>query len=157
MSLDSATFRSTLGRFASGVTVVTARDAEGRDHGMTVSAFASVSLEPPLVLACIDRAASMFELLRTTTHVGVNILAAPQEALSRRFASVADSPFDGVGFVRAASGVVLLDDVLAQLECRVHARHDAGDHMLVILAVESAAVTEQKPLLYFSGGYGGLA
>ena len=157
MPLDPATFRSTLGRFASGVTVVTARDQDGRDHGMTVSAFTSVSLDPPLVLVCIDRAASMFALLGSVTHVGVNILAAAQEALSRRFASTVETPFDGVGYTRAPSGVVLLDDVLAQLECRVHARHDAGDHMLVLLEVESATFTEEKPLLYFRGGYAGLA
>src|SRR5829696_179711 len=82
-ALDPDQFRSILGRFASGVTVVTAVDAGGRDHGMTVSAFCSVSLAPPLVLVCIDRDASMHELLHETTHFAVNILSSRQESLSR--------------------------------------------------------------------------
>src|SRR5439155_21714162 len=106
--IDPDTFRSVLGRFASGVTIVTARDGDGADHGMTVSAFCSLSLEPPLVLICVDHAASMHGLLLTRPALGVSILGAHQEAISRRFADTEDERFDGIAYVRGESGVVLL-------------------------------------------------
>ena len=154
MTIDSDSFRSVLGRFASGITVVTTRDADRRDVGMTVSAFCSASLRPPLVQLCIDHAASMYAALMGAERFGVNILAAEQEALSRRFAT-ADSTrrFDGIGYQRGESGIVLLDDALAHLECRVVARHEAGDHMMVIGEVESASARSAAPLLYYRGGY----
>src|SRR5947208_3087737 len=154
MTIDPDTFRSVLGRFASGITVVTTLDGEGRDVGMTVSAFCSVSLVPPMIQVCVDREASMFGALEQSTQFGVNILAADQEALSRRFAT-ADSTrrFDGIGYQRGESGVVLLDDALAHLECRIVAAHDAGDHTLFVGGVESASARSARPLLYYRGGY----
>jgi flavin reductase (DIM6/NTAB) family NADH-FMN oxidoreductase RutF len=154
MPLDSDLFRSVLGRFATGVTVVTARDDEGRDHGMTVSAFSSLSLDPPLVLICIDRVASMFGFLVVGKSFAVNILSASQEALSRRFANLdAATRFEGVGFSRGALGPAILDEVLAHLECRIVARYEAGDHAIVIGEVEFAATADERPLLYYRGGY----
>jgi flavin reductase (DIM6/NTAB) family NADH-FMN oxidoreductase RutF len=154
MTIDPDSFRSVLGRFASGITVVTTLDREGRDVGMTVSAFCSVSLHPPLVQACVDREASLFAALSDSTRFGVNILAAEQEALSRRFAT-ADSTrrFDGIGYQRGESGVVLLEDALAHLECKLVARHEAGDHTMFIGEVESASARNARPLLYYRGGY----
>ena len=137
--IDSDTFRSVLGRFASGVTVVTARDDDGGDHGMTVSAFCSVSLEPPLVLFCVDHAASMHELLLahpTIRHqhsrIGAGAVLAPLRRRGRPIASTA-SPI-----TRGESGVVLLDDALAHLECRIVEHHEAGDHTIFIAEVERA-------------------
>ena len=154
MTIDPDSFRSVLGRFASGITVVTAHDATEHDVGMTVSAFCSVSLNPPLVQACIDRQASAFHALEVTERFGVSILASDQEALSRRFAAVDSSHrFDGVGYVRGESGVVLLLDALAHLECRVVARHEAGDHTMFIGEVERATARDARPLLYYRGGY----
>ena len=154
MSLDPDLFRSVLGRFASGVTIVTARDPEGRDHGMTVSAFSSLSLEPSLVLVCIDRSASMHDVLVPGVWFTVNVLSASQEALSRRFAKLeADARFEGIGFTRGTHGAPVLDDVLAHLECRVEDKHVGGDHAIVIGAVEHAATGEDRPLLYYRGGY----
>ena len=152
--LDPDTFRSVLGRFASGVTVVTTQDAEGRDHGMTVSAFCSLSLDPPLVLVCIDRSATMHASLAEGVPLVINVLSSGQEALSRRFAS-GDPPnrFDGVGYVRGATGAAVLDDVLAWLECRVVARYPGGDHTIVVGQVEHAGTHEQRPLLYYRSGY----
>src|SRR4051812_3600614 len=114
MELDEDAFRSVMGRFATGVMIVTARDADGRDHGMTVSAFCSVSLHPPLVLACVDRSASMHDVLMPGHPFAINVLSAGQEAMSRRFAS-GDPPnrFDGLGYRRGESGAPILDDVLA--------------------------------------------
>jgi flavin reductase (DIM6/NTAB) family NADH-FMN oxidoreductase RutF len=154
MTIDPDSFRSVLGRFASGITVVTTCDGDGRDVGMTVSAFCSASLRPPLVLVCVDHAASLHGALRASTHYGVSILAAEQEALSRRFAT-ADSTrrFDGIGYRRAESGVILLDDALAHLECRTVAAHDVGDHTMFVGEVESAHARSARPLLYYRGGY----
>lgn len=153
-AVDPDAFRSVLGRFASGVTIVTSLDAQGRDHGMTVSAFCSLSLEPPLVLACIDRSATMHDLLTDGTPLAINVLSAGQEALSRRFAS-GDPPnrFDGVGYTRGALGVAVLDDVLAWLECRVVARHPGGDHTIVVGHVEAVGTRQERPLLYYRSGY----
>lgn len=154
MTIDPDTFRSVLGRFASGITIVTTHDAEGRDVGMTVSAFCSVSLHPPLVQACIDRAASAYPALEKATRFAVNILASDQEALSRRFAAVdSEHRFDGIGYVRGENGLVLLEDALAHLECHVVARHAAGDHTLFIAEVERASARDARPLLYYRGGY----
>ena len=154
MTIDPDKFRSVLGRFASGITVLTSLDGEQRDVGMTVSAFCSVSLHPPLVLACIDHDASMFEALNAAKRFGVNMLASDQEALSRRFASAESiHRFDGIAFTRGESGVVLLDDALAHIECRIVDRHRAGDHTLFIGEVESATARDGRPLLYYRGGY----
>jgi flavin reductase (DIM6/NTAB) family NADH-FMN oxidoreductase RutF len=154
MTIDPDSFRSVLGRFASGITVVTTLDEEQRDVGMTVSAFCSVSLKPPLIQVCVDREASLYAALAQSTTFGVSILAAEQEALSRRFAT-ADSTrrFDGIGYRRGESGVVLLDDALAHLECRIVASHEAGDHTMFIGEVESATARTTGPLLYYRGGY----
>jgi flavin reductase (DIM6/NTAB) family NADH-FMN oxidoreductase RutF len=152
MSVDPATFRSVLGRFASGVSILTAIDDAGEDHGMTVSAFCSASLDPPLVLACIDHQATMHPLLERVTHFAVNILSLEQETLSRRF-SVEPNRFEGIGHTRGATGTALIDDALAHIECRVHARFRAGDHTILLGFVERAAAREGRPLLYYRGGY----
>ena len=153
MSVDPDEFRSVLGRFASGVAVLTARNSRGLDHGMTVSAFCSLSLVPPLVLACIDRSADMHDVLRDATHFGISILEEGQEALSRRFAELPSNRFDGVGYSRGETGAILLDDALAHLECRRIDRHDAGDHTIYIGEVERAEAMPGRPLLYYRGGY----
>jgi len=154
MTIDPDSFRSVLGRFASGITVVTTRDAEGRDVGMTVSAFCSVSLDPPLVQVCVDHAASLYAALVVSKGYGVNILAAEQEALSRRFATAESTRrFDGIGYRRGESGVLLLDDALAHLECRIVAAHETGDHTMFVGEVESATARSARPLLYYRGGY----
>ena len=152
MAIDPDEFRSLLGRFASGVTILTARDG-GKDHGMTVSAFCSASLAPPLVLACVDRSADMYAILSQASHFGISILAGEQEALSRRFAELPAGRFDGVGFTRGETGVVLLDDAIAHLECRRLERYDAGDHGAFLGEVERGAAFDARPLLYYRGGY----
>ena len=154
MTIDADTFRSVLGRYASGITVITTLDDEGRDVGMTVSAFCSVSLHPPMVQVCVDTVASMYPALQGCERFGVSILASEQEPLSRRFAAV-DSMhrFEGLGYSRGESGVVLLDDALAHLECRLVAKHDAGDHTIFLGEVESASARDGRPMLYYRGGY----
>ena len=154
--IDADTFRAVLGRFASGITIVTARDEHGHDHGMTVSAFCSVSLDPPLVLLCVDKTATMYDLLRTHPPFGVSILSSGQEAYSRRFAykkPERSERFDGIAYTRGENSVVLLDAALAHLECRILKHHDEGDHMILIAQVDRAEPLSGRPLLYFRGGY----
>jgi flavin reductase (DIM6/NTAB) family NADH-FMN oxidoreductase RutF len=146
-------FRSVLGRFASSVTVLSARDASGRDRGMTVSAFASVSLSPPLVLACVDRVASIYPTLMTAEWIGISILAENQEAHSRRFADPDADRFDDLEIERGGHGTALLIGAAAHLECRIVARHEGGDHTIFVAAVEEAATHSARPLLYYRGGY----
>ena len=150
---DPDAFRAVLARFASGVTVLTLCDEAGRDHGMTVSAFCSLSLSPPLVLVCIDHDASMHRLLVEGRHLAVNILAAGQEALSRRFSGADPNRFDGIGYSRGLTGAPLLDEVLAMLECRIVALHEGGDHTIVVAEVVTATARPERPLLYYRGGY----
>ena len=156
MAIDKDLFRAVLGRFASGVTIVTTVDRDGIDHGMTVSAFSSLSLDPPLVLVCIDHGASVWPAFETAAVFAINILSSGQEALSRRFASRDGDRFDGVGFTRAASGVVLLDDTLASVECMVAGRVAHGDHSILVGSVESGMARDLQPLLYYRGGYASL-
>ncbi len=151
--IDQDLFRAVLGRFASGITVITTRDAAGVPHGMTVSAFSSLSLDPPLVLACVAANATMRPVLDGTDAFGVNILCDAQEAISRRFAGPVDDRFGGIGYSEGRLGAPILDDVLAWLQCRVVARHPAGDHVILVGEVADAGAREGRPLLYYRGGY----
>lgn len=154
MTLDPATFRSVLGRLASGVSVITMPGTDGQNHGITVTALCSVSLEPPLLLACVDHTATVYPHLVAATHFAVNLLTREQEALSRQFAETLDNRFDGVAFERSASGVPLLDDALAHIECAMWAQYDGGDHTIFVGRIERAAAREGHPLLYYRGRYG---
>ncbi len=153
MTIDHDAFRAVLGRFSTGVTVVTTCGPDGRDRGMTVSAFCSLSLDPPLVLICVDHAASMYESLTNASHFVVNILRDDQEALARRFSGTDPNRFDGIGYTRGQTGLAVLDDVLGCVECRVTAKHEAGDHDVFVGEVEFATASDGKPLLYYRGGY----
>lgn len=153
--LSPAVFKALLSRFPTGVTVVTARDAAGADHGITVNAFCSLSLTPPLLLICIDQAALMHGVISSAPAFAVNILAADQEALSRRFAESDEGRFEGLPVVRGLTGSALLTGTAGQLECTVRDRHPAGDHLIVIGEVVSGAVsdTDAQPLVYHRGAY----
>ncbi len=151
--VDPDLFRSVLGRFASSVTILSARDASGRDRGMTVSAFASVSLSPPLVLACVDRVASIYPTLMLQEWIGISILAEDQEEYSRRFADPEVDRFDDIGTERGPQGTALVVGAAAHLECRIVARHEEGDHTVFVAAVEYASAHSARPLLYYRGGY----
>lgn len=153
MTLAPDEFRAALGRFATGVTILTTRDAKGGDHGMTVNAFASVSLTPPLVLACIANDADMHAVLTGATAFAISVLASDQEAWSRRFSDEPDNRFEGVPFRRAANGIILIDGALAHLECHRISWQEAGDHGVCIGEVERASVGAGEPLLYYRGAY----
>jgi flavin reductase (DIM6/NTAB) family NADH-FMN oxidoreductase RutF len=154
MPVTADEFRAALARWASGVAIVTAA-AGDRVHGMTVSSFSSVSLDPPLVLVCADKSSITLELLDAGRVFAVNVLAADQQGLSNRFASKKDEHrrFEGVAWRRGATGAPLLDGTVASLDCRVVAAHDAGDHVIYVGQVESAEVHAGEPLLYHAGIY----
>ncbi len=154
--VDPAQFRQLLGRFATGVSVVTARAADGQPLGMTASSLASVSLDPPLLLVSVDRVNEMHHTLETVPHFVVNVLAADQEALSRKFAAVDENRFDAVGYRESRHGVPLLDGALAYIECVRHASVPGGDHTVFFGLVTGGTVTDRRPLLYYRGGYANL-
>ena len=143
-------FRETLGRFASGITVTTTVH-EGEVHGVTVNAFVSVSLEPPLVLVSIDNQTKMHQLLSQTNRYGVSILAEEQRALSQHFAGQPQEDLE-VPFVWH-EGLPLLGGSVAQLACRVVDAHPAGDHTLYIGQVEYLDYRDAAPLLFYTGNY----
>jgi flavin reductase (DIM6/NTAB) family NADH-FMN oxidoreductase RutF len=153
MSLDPDAFRAVMGRFATGVTVVTTTDADGLAHGMTVSAFASVSLQPPLIVACIDQAASMHDVLADSEYFAINVLASNQEPIARRFADTGAQRFEGIGYRSGENGAPILNDVLAFVECRLISATPTGDHTVIIGETVATAVRDGRPLLYYRGGF----
>ena len=146
-------FRRVLSHFASGVTIVTTCDGEQRPTGLTASAFCSVSLDPPLILICVDHKSQSFPHLRESGRFAINILHQGHEPLSRRFASTRLDKFDGVAFTLGTLGVPLIDAALAHLECRTVSAHVEGDHTIFVGHVEAVGVGEGEPLLYYGGRY----
>jgi len=155
MPVSKELFRSALGRFASGVTVVTTMDASNNPVGLTVSSFCSLSLSPPLVLICINKETDSHPWFAHTGAFVVNILAENQEQLSRLFAAPAKDGriFARVPHSKAGNGIPMLNGVLATLECKLWQEFDGGDHTIYVGLVEKAEVGEGMPLLYFRSGY----
>jgi flavin reductase (DIM6/NTAB) family NADH-FMN oxidoreductase RutF len=153
MSVDASSFKRALGQFATGVTVVTTRDAAGEPLALTVSAFASVSLEPPLVLVCIDHRSDANRGLRESGHFAVSVLREDQEELSRRFALPGPGKLEGFEFAEGGAGLPLVPGALAHVECRVRSFHDEGDHAVWVGAVLRASAAPGRPLLHHAGGY----
>jgi flavin reductase (DIM6/NTAB) family NADH-FMN oxidoreductase RutF len=151
-------FRAALGRFASGVTVITVETPEDGVHGMTANAFCSVSLRPPLALVCIDHLAETYLRVRERGQFGVSVLKENQEALSEFFADPERNPDAayrlGIRYRKMNSGVPVLEEALASLDCRVVEAHIAGDHTIFVGEVREVALSEGSPLLYFRGRYG---
>jgi len=153
MSVDGASFRRALGQFATGVTVVTTRDAAGQPLGLTVSAFCSVSLAPPLVLVCIDHRSEANRGLRESGVFAVSVLGEGQEEVSRRFAEPGASKLEGFGFESGRFGLPLVPGALAHVECRVRSFHEEGDHAVWVGEVRGATARPGRPLLHHAGGY----
>jgi len=172
-TVDEARFKKALGQFASGVTVLTVH-SDSTDHGMTASAFCSLSLDPPLILVCIKTGNRCYELIERAQTFAVNLLAADQKSLSNRFAGgfvtaegawcawpEGQSHFEDVQHDRGAyTKAPLLRGALAHLECRLETIHAGGDHGIFIGRIENITLDEDtsaEPLIYFSGQYGTLA
>ena len=153
MPVSSADFRSALSRFASGVTVVTTKDGDGRQFGITVSAFCSVSLDPPLVLICIEKTTGSHHAFEESGRFTVNILASNETGMSEHFASLIEDKFAGVEHAVDEHGIPILQGSLATLQCRLFKALDGGDHSIFLGEVEHVIVRDAEPLLYFKGGY----
>jgi flavin reductase (DIM6/NTAB) family NADH-FMN oxidoreductase RutF len=157
LPVDAASFRQALSQFASGVTVVTTRDPAGGPLGLTVTAFCSVSLSPPLVLVSVDVGSEAHAGFRDSGLFGVSVLAEGQEEVSRLFARPGPAKFRELALSAGPRGVALVPGALAHIECEVRAAHPAGDHILYVGEIVSLAVRPGRPLLYNRGGYRRLA
>ena len=146
-----------MGRFASGVTIITVAGAAGQMHGMTANAFTSVSLDPLLVLVCVDGRARTHPLIHARGRFGVNVLAEGQQAVAEYYARTTEDHETahrlGLRCWQTERGTPLLEDCLAYLECRVISTHEQGDHTVFIGAVEQVGVREGRPLLFYAGQY----
>jgi flavin reductase (DIM6/NTAB) family NADH-FMN oxidoreductase RutF len=151
--VDKTEFCRTCAKFPTGVTILTVLDREGSPHGMTASSFTSVSLDPPLILVCVDHRAKILEHLRRTEHVGINVLSEHQRELSDRFARRSQDRFDGVDWCAGETGVPLIPGVLASFECGLIRLVDAGDHAIVIAEVLRMEYRPGRPLVYFGSAY----
>lgn len=151
--VSSEEFRRACGRFPTGVTIATVLDSEGQPHGLTVSSFTSVSLEPPLISICLGHAVSLIDTFRAASFFGINILSEEQHSLSDRFARKGLDRFQGIGWNSGQYGVPLLDGVLAAIECQVERRIPVGDHDIFIGRMVATRVAEGAPLVHFHGAY----
>ncbi len=150
-SIDS--FRGACSKYATGIAILTVLDKQGVPHGMTANSFTSVSLDPPLVLACVDHSAAILAHFRASGFMGINILNEGQHRLSMHFAQAGEDRFGPVEWQRGMTGVPLLPEVLATLECSIVNVVEAGDNSILIGEVLHAGFREGKPLLYFDRGY----
>ncbi|MFZ0479907.1 MAG: flavin reductase family protein [Terriglobales bacterium] len=163
MNLTATDFRKAMGCFATGVTIITVdQDGDGEIHGMTANAFTSVSLDPPLILVCVDQRARTHAHLHARKRFGINVLSSEQQAISEYYARSSDGSKSethqhaetaGARFERTAHGTPVLQGALAYLECRLRSAQPAGDHTIFIAEVEHIEVREGEPLLYFRSQY----
>ncbi len=157
MKVDARSFRQTMGCFPTGVTVVTTLNAEGAPVGVTVSSFASVSLDPPLVLFCLDKKTSNLQSYQGSGHFAVNVLRDAQREMSIRFASRMEDKWVGIDYHVWDTGAPILPGCLANLECRTVSQHEEGDHIIFVGRVERLDYSQAgQPLIYYRGAYADL-
>lgn len=152
MAVDADAFRGALRRFASGVTVVTVAQ-NGESHGMTASSFASVSLDPPLILVCLDKASRTRALILEKGSFAVNILGDDQEEVSRSFSRTGTKPFDRLPHRTGEKGDPVLTDAIASIECTLDQMVEAGDHDIFVGEVVACEARSGTPLLYYDQAY----
>jgi len=151
--ISNEEFRRAMSHFASGVTVITTRDAAGAPHGITVSAFSSLSAEPPLVLACINKmTGSHYAFIERRAFV-VHILGEHQRHISERFAEPLLDKFAGMPLLETESGLPVIEGALVTLECTLVHPYDGGDHSILVGKIENSTVNDARPLIYFRGDY----
>ena len=152
---DNTALRRALGQFATGITVVTARGSDGTLAGLTVNSFASVSLDPPLVLWSLSSHSPSRPVFETCSHYAINVLAEDQADLSRRFAASGTDKFAGLAWLSGAGGAPLLEGCCARFECCNETRHEGGDHSIFVGRVEhhECLGPQDRPLLYHAGRY----
>ena len=153
MPVSPQEFRNALANFASGVTVVTTVDDDGALYGLTVSAFCSVSLVPPMILVCVEKSARCHDVFRDRGRFAVNMLGEGQRSVSERFATQLEDKFEGIEYEDSPSGMPLIPGAIAKLDCRLEHAYDGGDHTIFVGMVEDASVAGGDPLLYSEGRY----
>jgi flavin reductase (DIM6/NTAB) family NADH-FMN oxidoreductase RutF len=153
MSFDPGQLRRVMGFFATGVTIITTRDQNGRPYGLTANAVTSLSLEPPLLLICVDRKAETFPHFFDSKIFVLNILAEDQEQLSRRFATTGGDKFTGLHYHLGRLGTPILEGTLGHIECRIIETLEGGDHVIHVGEVEEAEAHDGRPLVFFRGKY----
>ena len=156
-SIPADRFRHACGRFATGVAIAGVMDPQGAPHGLTVSSFTSVSLDPPLVLICLGHTVTMIDTFRAAAYFSVNVLDEEQRELSERFARRGHDRFSGLAWRRGETGAPLIDGVLAAIECETHQRIPSGDHDILVGRMLHAHVREGAPLIHFASRYRALA
>lgn len=152
-SLDVQAFRKACSQFVTGVAVATVRGQDGTPHGLTISSFTSVSIDPPLILVCIDLQCPFISHFRLSMHFAVNVLTESQRELSVIFAEKPEGRFEGLEWFTGKTGAPLLSGCLATIECRAASILEVGDHVIFVGEVEHTESTEGQPLLYFNRDY----
>ncbi len=152
--IDPRDFRNALGAYATGVTVITAAAADGKPYGLTCNSFASVSLNPPLVLWSLVIYSPSMSIFQNASHFAVNVLGASQQALATKFATPSNDKFAGVEWEPGLGKAPILKDSVANFQCRATDRYYGGDHVIFLGAVEAYAYNRDEPLLFARGGYG---
>jgi flavin reductase (DIM6/NTAB) family NADH-FMN oxidoreductase RutF len=152
--IDPRDFRNALGSYATGVTIITAADADGKPYGLTCNSFASVSLNPPLVLWSLVLYSTSLSIFQNASHFAVNVLGVSQQALANKFAKSAEDKFAGVDWMPGLGNAPLLRDCVANFQCRAANRYYGGDHVIFLGAVEAYSYNRKEPLLFARGGYG---
>ena len=155
--IDARDFRNALGSFATGVTIITAMAEDGRPIGLTCNSFASVSLNPPLVLWSLLIYSPNMTVFQNASHFAVNVLDEAQSGLATQFANSADDKFAGVSWRRGLGDAPVLADTVACFECRSVDRYYGGDHVIFLGSVEAYAYNSGQPLLFAKGAFGGFA
>jgi flavin reductase (DIM6/NTAB) family NADH-FMN oxidoreductase RutF len=152
--ISETDFRSAMATFAAGVTVITTIDAAGKPAGLTATAFSSVSKNPPLCLVCVAKSADAYAALHGAGRFAVNFLASTEEFVSGQFAVHGIDKFEGIPWEPGpATGCPLVTGTIGAVECTTHAIHDAGDHDVLIGAIQNVVTTPGEPLIYFRGRY----
>jgi flavin reductase (DIM6/NTAB) family NADH-FMN oxidoreductase RutF len=153
-AIDPRDFRNALGTFATGVTIITAVTPDGKPYGLTCNSFASVSLNPPLVLWSLGMFSNGLSIFQNASHFTVNVLGASQQDLSNRFSKSSEDKFAGVEWTPGLGKAPVLANCVATFQCRAANRYYGGDHIIFLGAVEAYAYNRQEPLLFARGGYG---
>lgn len=150
---NERTLRTALGRFASGITIVTTRGEDGCAEGMTANAFSALSLDPPLILWCLRKATRLRRIFERCEYFAVNVLSAEQRRISSQFAKPASDKFADVEWYEGLAGIPLIAGCLAHFECRRQRRHFGGDHVVFIGQIERFGYRQGEPLLFSAGSY----
>jgi len=153
MAIDPRELRNVFGVFATGVTIITTNDVNGKPFGLTANSYTSLSLDPPLVLVCVDKKVDCYACFEQSKVFAVNFLAEDQEQLSTRFATKGIEKFEGVPIRQGSIGVPLLEGAIGFIECKLVNGYEGGDHTIYVGEVQAASASGERPLLFFKGKY----